>query len=307
MNKIFYLFNLVGILISSAVSGQTAVPNGDFELWKPPNGNYQDPVSWDTPNKAVANIPIIGIVVVSRSTDHESGNYSVKLETKHLSVPPLDVPGFITLGTLTINLTAGSYTLTGGVPITDNPTHLQGYYKFLPQGGDSCVMAIGLFRNQSGVRDTIGSGYFSTRSTVSDWTPFSAWIDYTMTGAPDSMNIFALSTAQETGMHTGTTLYLDNLSLDYTVSVNRQGLQKGIDVYQDKETHRLLVFFDFNEPQLTSLMLYNMMGNKVAESPSMLVQKDRKVISFGSLPKGIYLLEVLHSGEKFCKKFFFNF
>ena len=121
------------------------------------------------------------------------------------------------------------------------------------------------------------------------------------------MNIIALSTAQKSAMHAGTTLFLDDISLDYTVAVKEQKLQKEIDIYQDKETQRLLAFFEFTEPQLTSIALYNMMGNKMAELPFSMIQNERKVIPYGTFPQGIYLLEILHSGKKFCKKFFLNY
>jgi hypothetical protein len=307
MKSILNRLLLLTVLFAPAtIRSQTLVPNGDFELWGPVTGNYQDPQYWDTPNPEIANIPFFGITVVSKSTDHESGSYSVKLETKHLSVPPLYVPGFITLGNLTLNLAAGTYSITGGAPIADNPTHLKGYFKYFPKGGDSCVVAIGLLKTNGNVRDTIGSGYYSSKDSVPDWTPFSAWIDYTMTGPPDSMNVFALSTAQEVNMHVGTTLYLDNLFLDYTVSTGNHSSQQEIDSYLDRETKRLLVFFNFEEPCLTSVCLFDMMGRKVAESHASMVKNGRQVFSTAALPRGIYVLEVLHSGNKFSRKFFIN-
>ena len=306
MQRFFLFVMLLGFLFTQGVFAQTVIPNGDFETWISHTG-YTDPQYWDTPNAEVATIPFVGVVVVSKSTDHESGAYSAKLETMHLSLPPMDIPGFITLGNLTVNITAGTYDLTGGAPITDSPTHLQGYFKYQPKGGDSCVIAMVLYKTNSGVRDTIGGTFFSSRDTVPDWTPFSAWIDYTIVETPDTMNIFAISTAQETGMHPGTALYIDNLTLDYTLSVKGQPAIKEIDYYQDKETRRLLVFCDFPGPEMTSMNLYNMTGVPVAGFQNMMIQKDRKIISYGSLPRGVYLLEVLHDGKKFSKKFFINF
>ena len=306
MKKIFNFLILPAIIASNGLFAQTVVPNGDFENWVS-HSAYEDPLYWDTPNQEVASIPFIGFSVVTKSTDHQSGNYSAKLETKHLSIPPLDIPGFITLGNLSINLTAGTFELTGGVPISDNPTHLQGFYKYLPQGGDSCAVAILLYKSNAGVRDTVAGGVFSTDSTVSDWTPFSSWIEYLITETPDSMNIFAVSSAVDTGMHPGTTLYLDNITLDYTLPVNGHELKQEINYYQDKETKRILVFLDFPGMEMTSVKLYDMMGNLVEDSGNMMVQKERRVISYGSLPRGIYLLDILHSGKRFCKKFFINF
>jgi hypothetical protein len=306
MKKFVLFLILLSMVFFVKSFSQGIVPNGDFELWTS-HTNYQDPLYWDTPNAEVATIPIFGVEVVTRSTDHESGSYSVKLTTQHITLPAFDIPGFITLGNLTINLTSGTYSVTGGVPVTDRPTHLQGYYKFLPVGGDSCVIGIGMLKRQGGIRDTIGSGYFSTKSAVTDWTFFSAWIDYTDTIAPDSMNIVALSTAQETGMHAGTTLYVDNLSLDYTVSIDGNDPTQGIHIYLDNETKRILAFFDFPEPQYTSMKLYNNMGSCVAETACGRIRNDKGMLNYGRLPRGMYILEILYGDRKYCKKFMLNF
>ena len=81
--------------------------------------------------------------------------------------------------------------------------------------------------------------------------------------------------------------------------VNYFVLQKYDNYYQDKETQRLLVFCDFPEPEMTSGRLYNMTGVQVAGFQNSKILKDRRVISYGALPKGVYLLEVLHGGKKF--------
>jgi hypothetical protein len=306
MGRISSLLIITGFMIPAFLNAQTVVPNGGFETWVD-HSSYEDPVNWDTPNQEVATIPIFGTPVVSKSTDHNSGLLSAKLETKHITIPPLDVPGLITLGNLTINISQATFQLTGGVPISDHPTHLQGFYKYIPKGGDSCVIGIGLFKFQAGNRDTIASGYFTTKDTLTDWTPFSAWIEYTESVAPDTMNIFALSTAQETGMHPGTTLYVDDISLDYTVSVNREEANKEIRIYQDNETKRLLVFFDYPEPVPVTLSLFDIRGTLVSGSPEMMIGKEKKEIAFGSFPKGIYLLNIQQPGNVYCRKFLLNF
>ena len=218
------------ILLAGTIAfGQTVIPNASFENWTN-FGNYSDPTGWDTPNQELMSIPIFGTTVVSKSTDHHgTGSYSAKLETKHLTFPAMDVPGFITCGTLTININSGTFILSGGVPVVDIPTHLNGFFKYSPKGGDSCAIGIGLTKTTGAVKDTIGFGAFSTKDTITDWTPFSAWIDYISTTAPDSMNIIALSTAQEV-MTPGTILYVDDLYLDYTVGFDKKDPSAGISV-----------------------------------------------------------------------------
>lgn len=293
------------LLSATILQGQTVIPNSSFENWTS-YGNYSDPTGWDTPNAELMAIPFFGITVVSKSTDHYgTGSFSVKLETKHLTLPSFDVPGFMTCGKITINMTAGTFILSGGVPVVDVPTHLKGYYKYSPKGGDSCVIGIGLTKTTGATQDTVGFGAFSTKDTVTDWTPFSAWIDYISAIAPDTMNIIALSTAQET-MTIGTILYVDDLYLDYTVGFDKKDPSAGIRVYNDRETKRLMVFFDFPQPQSTSLKLINMRGETVQSILPEPITKGKWIVPYENLSKGVYLLQILHGDMVMTKKFFLN-
>ena len=290
---------------ATILQGQTVIPNASFENWTTV-GNYTDPTGWDTPNQELMSIPFFGISVVTKSTDHHgTGSFSAKLETKHLTLPPLDVPGFMTCGKLVIDINAGSFILSGGVPVVDVPTHLKGYYKYFPKGGDSCVIGIGLTKTTAGVQDTVGLGAFSTKDTISDWAPFSAWIDYISATAPDSMNIVALSTAQEV-MTVGTILYVDDLYLDYTVGFDKKDPAAGVRIYNDRETRRLMVFFDFPREQSTSLKLINMRGETVRDILPETIVKGRQIVPYENLTRGIYLLQILHGNMVMTKKFFLN-
>jgi len=291
--------------IATSLTAQTVIPNGSFETWIN-DTTYENPQYWDTPNKEISAIPFFGTTVVSKSTDHEDSLYSAKLETKHIFVLPTNVPGFITLGNLTIDIITQTYFVTGGSPIHDNPTHLQGFYKFLPKGGDSCVIGIALFKTINNHADTIASGYFSTHDSVVDWTPFSAWINYDTVTTPDTMNIIALSSAEDAPT-AGTILYVDNFTLDYTVGVDHQNPRDGIKIYQDKETKRILIFFDFEKPQETTVALYNMAGRVVRKNQTILIRKQKQEISYRDLNKGVYVLEILHDNQKMTKKFILNF
>ncbi len=295
------------MVTASEGMGQTVIPNAGFDNWT----NfplYSDPVGWDTPNYELNLIPLLSTVVVSPGPDRTgAGTYCARLETKHYSFPlaPTDIPGFMTCGKLTVDFATGSYVLSGGVPVVDQPTHLKGYYKYSPKGGDTCVIGIELTRTTGSVKESIGVGYFSTKDTVTDWTPFSAWIDYTGTEAPDSMNIIAMSTAQEV-MTIGTVLYVDDFYLDYTVGTGKKGEPEGIRMYNDEETKRLLVFFDLPETERFTVRLIDMRGQEAVAPLSGEVRKDRQAIGYSALPEGIYLLEVLHDGSRFTRKVFLH-
>jgi len=296
MKKLLTFLLLVYPAMHFSVVAQSPVPNGSFESWVS-FGSYSNPEFWDTPNEELMAIPFFGTTVVTKSTDHHgSGSYSAKLETKHILIPPIDAPGFITLGTLTLDIVNMTYTITGGAPINDQPTHLKGFYKFLPKGGDSCLVGIGLFKTENGVRDSIAYGQFSTKDTVPDWTPFSIWIDYDTLTTPDTMNIFALSTAQEVISEPGTVLYLDELFFDYTVGYNPAGPAEGISLYHDRETLRLLVFFNFHFPEDCSVTLYDLRGAALRKESALEVTNSRIVLPLNDLPPGVFLIAITHNG-----------
>jgi len=287
---------------------QTPVPNNDFEQWNN-FPDYDDPVSWDSPNEELSAIPLFGTTVVTKSSDHQSGSYSARLESKDIFLIG-EVPGFLTCGTVSIDISTLSYLVSGGAPVYDMPTHLKGYYKYLPKGGDSCAIGIGLFKTyiDTAAGNTtveVGIGSFSTKDTVSDWTLFSAWIDYYIQEQPDTMNIIALSSAQE-DMTPGTVLYIDNLFLDYTVGLDPMDPGAGINIYQDRESGRLLVFTEFPQEELVTTTLYNLLGQPLVSLYDERIAHGRQVVPYGDLRQGIYILEVIHDGKRYVSKYFLN-
>ncbi|MGA3013923.1 MAG: PCMD domain-containing protein [Bacteroidales bacterium] len=283
---------------------QTPVPNGDFENWVSYSG-YQNPQYWDTPNQAISIALPFGTQVVTKSTDHESGSYSARLESEQLTLPSIVVPGVITLGTLTIDILNQTYTITGGTPINDKPTHLKGFYKYQPKGGDSCVIGVAFTKWNNGTRDSVGIGAFSTHDTINTWSPFSAWVKYVLDEQPDTFNILAMSSA-ESAPTAGSVLFVDNLYLDYTVGINHEDLAAGIDIYQDREEQQILVYFDFEKPESTSMKFFNMTGQVISETPVESMMKGRRVLNYKGSPAGIYVLEIIHGDKMFSKKFFIN-
>ena len=295
-------FIIIPVLLAGVISAQT-IPNNGMETWIN-HGQYDDPQFWDTPNQEICFFPFY-TKVVTKNTSHQSGSFSAKLETQLIPVINITVPGVITLGTLSIDIVAGTYAVNGGVPIADMPSHLKGFYKFQPKGGDSCAIGISLTKWANGTRDSIGIGYFSTHDTIASWTPFSAWIDYKTVTVPDTMNILAISSAMYTPT-SGTILYVDDLNLDYTTGLSGNDSARGIDIYNDRELHELLVFFDFPVSRQTSLRLYNMMGKKVSEIPSRPIDKERVKINYADINPGLYILEIIHNDKRFCKKIILN-
>lgn len=295
---------LAAVMMTAAIlsNAQAVIPNPGFENWTS-FGNYSDPDGWDTPNEELMAIPFFGTTVVTRSTEKHSGIYSARLESKHITLPPLDIPGFIITADLELDITSMEFTITGGVPLNDQPQHLTGFYKYLPKGGDSCIIGIGLFKTIAGIQDTIAHGEFTTKDTVTDWTPFSAWIDYDTLLTPDTMQVYAFSTAQET-LTPGTVLFIDDVAVDYITSTATPDPAQGIRSYYDRETGRILLFFDFPTPRSVAVSLYDMTGNRIFTLDQEVIGSGRRIVPVQQVGEGIFLLHVVHDGQRLTRKYF---
>ena len=101
------------------------LPNPGFEDWMPFSG-YEDPQYWDTPNSFTS---LVGVVVVSKSTDAHSGEYSAMCETKNV-LGPNNSPGLITLADFQVDFLTGVPSFTGGIAIPDQVVKMTGWYKY---------------------------------------------------------------------------------------------------------------------------------------------------------------------------------
>ncbi len=105
--------------------------------------------------------------------------------------------------------------LAPGFAITGKLKSLTGYYKFLPQDGDTLAISVVLW--QSGTMAAYAT--FSNHATVSSWTSFNLPIpDYT---TADSAGIFLSSCSFVGGVpnpHGKSVLYIDNLNFDFLIT-----------------------------------------------------------------------------------------
>jgi hypothetical protein len=216
---------LVLLFVSiNSLNGQQ-VPNGDFESWTG-SGNYQDPVSWSTPNSTTASLGTY--TVTKESTIKQSGSFSAKVQTK--SVFGFQIPGLMTLGTFSINLTTMEAKIEGGTPFTGRPNTLTGYLQYEPKLGDEGFIGVLLLKQNGTAWDTIGSGSYSTTSTLLTWTPFTVPITYADPSTPTHLNIIILSSDQN-NPQPNSTLYIDNLQFQYPIGLSDQTADQAPEMY----------------------------------------------------------------------------
>ena len=221
-----YFFTFCFVILSGFFSSKAQMLfNMDLENWtqikEQGTGNvlYEEPGDmniWTTLNKLRLLSPAAPVTVTKITGDVHSGNYAAKLTTSMMST--MVVPGLIETGFFD---PIKPPNLFQGKPFTDRPTKLRCWFKYLPVGGDSSLIAILLYKYNPATdsQDTIGYAQYISQETVSTYTEKVLTLDYYKPGvSPDSIIIVFASSAgaEENFGNIGSTMFVDDVTLEYT-------------------------------------------------------------------------------------------
>lgn len=288
--------NLKGLLVIlliclsglQPITAQNPIPNPGFEDW-----SGGEPIGWNTINQSVFGTNFI--CVTREQTNPQSGTSCAKIQTVTETiflVGPVTMPGILSLGEITLDILNQTGTVTGGVPIDTRPNMLNGWFRFLPSAGDSCIMGIGLSRWNGTGRDTLAYAYKTIGGQHTAWEQFSLPIEYLMWEMPDTMNIMFFSSNLLTGSPvTGSTLWVDDLSLEYgPVSANAIGIKKEPTLrFSDDSRSMVLV----NADNTAEASVFSLNGSCVLTiNPESGQSEIRMDIS--SLRSGIYIARIIN-------------
>lgn len=300
MKKIITLTFLVSLSLSGF---SQAIPNAGFENWVT-SGTYTDPASWDTPNQQTTALPFIGAAVVTKSSGGHSGSWCAKLESKNFIL--YTVPGIMSLGQFNIDLAAQTFSLTGGVPFNQRPEKFKGFYKYTPQGGDSCAMGVVFYKhNPGGGQDTIGLAYFFDNSSVTTWTAFEAPVTWYSSEDPDTMNIL-VSTCSNTSPAAGSILYTDDFSFDYATDISTLKPEDQLIVKYNRNSKDIIIDCGLAFSGKIVARLINLTGQTVRKEESTIANQGNIKISAEGLPRGIYVVDLQTGNKKMMKKIVIN-
>ena len=291
--KTLLLTILIAIFLQCGVTFSQSIPNADFEEWQQEE-SFLNPVDWGTSNFSVLSIVSFN-PVFQENSDVQSGNSCVKLETveKNISGDVVKVAGLITLGNFDINLSTRRAKVFGGIPFSQRPSLLSGYYKYSTSGLDSCIMSIFLtkFNQDTKISDTLGIGLFAS-SNQSEWSLFEAPINYSSSEDPDSMNIVILS-SDTSIFDTGSTLFVDNIFLDITSNVSPFIIEDEISVFPNPAKDILTIKLKSDSFKLVNYSLISATGQIVLYSK---FHAQEELIDISKLDPGMYFVKI-NSGK----------
>jgi len=258
------------------------IPDGGFESWKAQS--MDNPIGWQA-NLAFNPYNITGI---SKSSDHYSGKYSVKLVAQPNSFIPQMTSGIL-----------DQYgNIIGGQPYELASDTLTGYYIYEPSGSDSGGILITLQNSGS----VIGMPQYVFEEAPS-WTYFQ--VPISVQTNPDTMRIDIYASSSNFGT-SGSTLYLDDLQLKsqpHTAGISfNPKTDFGISAFPDPAQNQLNIRFGGVVPSEFGLKIYNsegrlMIDNQFNSGNSLIT------ISIDQLSAGLYFYEINTNGSSVRNKF----
>jgi len=286
---------LLMLVLIPAINFAQDVPNGNFENWTSASG-YNDPTGWDTPNSVSSSL---GVITVFKETSIvQNGTSSAKLQTKSILGTP--IPGLITLGDFNINIITFQATITGGTPFTHKPEAMHGYFQYEPVFNDEAFIGVILLKQNGSNWDTIADGSFTSTSTVVTWTPFTATLNYRSTDTPTHLNVIILS-SDRNAPQPNSTLYIDNLTFSYPVSVDEMSTSSFSLSYTEDF---LYVFLPQEHHQITNINVYSVDGKLIRSHYPPSSHTSVMKVQMPGLPAGMYIASVTSADGSVAKKKF---
>lgn len=216
-NSVFLLFILINFKIVAQIS-----TNFDFENWTN-SGSYEQPSNGWTTLNPIYDLTSFAPITVTKTTDKYSGTYAAKLESGKIFGVGTFIGGLLATGYFDNSALPGQ-NVKLGVPYNQSPRYINGYYKYLPNGGDSADIFCSLtkWNSSTNSRDTLGWVGYRELNTVSNYTKFSFKINYIDSiTTPDSIAILFSSSAgaQNFQGQEGSTMFIDEISLTNVAGV----------------------------------------------------------------------------------------
>lgn len=287
------------MLLFYAIS-QSQLENQYFAAWEDiesrlaPPGVYQEPVgnTWATSNEA--SMLIMGEPSVKKTSDSYIGEYAALIKT--LFIANRIASGTLFTGKFVLDQFNPLNSTRFGVPFTDRPNYLKGFYKYFPVSNDSCRIASWLTKWNAGAhkRDTIAFAtlsYEDSKLAKNIYTEFDIIYKYYSANSPDSITVIFASSADGANFRggIGSTLYIDEISLEYfPLSIQKVKEETDFIVSPNPVSDYLVVKSKYS-PKDVKINIYSSNGSLLKTK---YLENTNNKISISELPVGLYIYEI---------------
>jgi hypothetical protein len=236
MKKHLMMLLMVLVFITITAAGQDSIPNGSFETWD--TGTYDYPQNYPYTSNTEAFFKYQIPFNVNKTTDAYHGTYAIELASISSAT---DTPFAYIVNSNPNN--GDPSTWTGGIPYSQMPAGLRGYYKYNVASADSGTIIVAFSKDGS----NIGTYVHKIGGIHDTYTLFEFTFNPALALSPDSISFAAASSdviASNTGVP-GSTLVLDSIS--FTGVTSQPALLNGdFELWQNKTLYSPAHWFNSN-------------------------------------------------------------
>lgn len=310
MKKITLLFTALFFIFQSNAQ---ILPNNGFENWV----NASTPQNWAVSYSGTVG----GIVPLSfsfgvRTLDAHSGTYALKVSPSLLPVGSITMPGFVQLGSVgSFNIDMALLTaistldfanldpsslaslqalISKGVPMSDSPSEVKFWYKFLPDGADEATVNVitSKWNSTLGVSEIVASGSTTISGLVTQYSEMN--VAMTFEGASSVCDtIRVIISAGGATASVATEFFVDDITLKFnTWGINDQTTRK-LRVYPNPAKQFFMVEVIGDEVN-NVVELFDSFGKLVYKQSNIESQTQIATSAFSS---GLYLVRLTQGAK----------
>ena len=240
----------------------------------------------------------IGNYSATKTADAYDGNWALLL--KNVAISANDTIGYITNGIF------GNNGPQGGMPISQNPNLVTGYYKYLPVGTDTAFALAMITRYDTAHDSTITlETELIKLPPVNTYTQFSIPFVYNSFPYADTLNLtFAAGNFFNNTERVGSQLFLDKLEMFYVpLKVNESYMKSNsVNVFPNPGKGLYFVNLSLEKSQLVNIELYNENGQNIYSEKMNYTVNSTNTLDLSSYAKGVYYLKITSDNNIFNKK-----
>ncbi|MCB2222514.1 MAG: T9SS type A sorting domain-containing protein [Bacteroidetes bacterium] len=183
---------------------------------------------------------------------------------------------------------------SGYFPLTTAFASLNGNIKGTLAGGDSFVVTVDLFKDGG----TLAVGSYETTASISEWSSFTAPINYGISDTPDSAYIHILVTQNNTAT-VGSDFLVDGLAFGDPAGIDDRQQPSELMLYPNPAQKQLTLSFTLNEPEQLTFRILDPAGQiqSTLHAQAFLAGPNSISLPVSQLAPGLYFLHA--RGEKF--------
>jgi type IX secretion system substrate protein len=315
MKKQLLILSAVILAFTSQVAHaqQDTVFNPGFEVWSNdpiasgamnPNGGNGKTGWWDY---NFFNYSLLGsspIAVTQCSDTVHGGKYSARIEsvvytpTSYTYLKPYgvkDTNGILVTGNVTI--TTG-VTFKTGIPFTSKLTNFSFYYQYQPNGVDSAVCSIAVYKWNGTTRVLKGGGQLKINASTAGKGWQQANVAVYDTATPDTVLIEFSSSSLLSKPKPGSLLYVDDAAVTLITGVTEPFvIGSGIQVYPNPASNSIK-FNITGMNNVATVSIFDMTGQKINSTE---VHNGLTTVNTQTLSNGIYFYQVYDNSGSIVK------